>query len=262
METTNYRSKFAVGRYSCSGTKRCCVEENRSESLHEEADINIRPCMACFKDEVNCLKIICADSDIFVLLTVYVFRQGSKSKVLMEAFDTSRSLIDINEVAKKHAEIVPSLISAHALSGSDSVPKLYGIGSNIVIKHLKDQNLSLSSLGDTAVLLANVYAESIKLISSCYGVKNANSLSEVRFSVWGKRTRKKLTSTSKLESLPPATEVFILNALCVHYQACVWYSCLQARPPEIDPWQVKYLIIESDSVYFFVWFFGHSHLFA
>ena len=153
----------------------------------------------------------------------------------MEAFDTSRSLIDINEVAKKHAEIVPSLISAHALSGSDSVPKLYSIGNNIVIKHLKDQNLSLSSLGDTAVLLANVYAESIKLISSCYGVKNANSLSEVRFSVWGKRTRKKLTSTSKLESLPPAAEVFILNALYVHYQACVWYSCLQARPPEIDP---------------------------
>ena len=59
----------------------------------------------------------------------------------MEAFDTTLSLININETAKKHAEIVPSLIGAHALSGCDSVPKLYGTGKKTVIKHLKDQNL-------------------------------------------------------------------------------------------------------------------------
>ena len=63
------------------------------------------------------------------------------------------------------------------------MPKLYGVGKKAVIKHLKDQNLSLSSLGDTAASLANVYAESTKLISSCYCAKNANNLSEVRFSV-------------------------------------------------------------------------------
>ena len=113
----------------------------------------------------------------------------------MEAFDTTRSLIDINETAKKHAERVPALIGAHALSGCDSVPKLYGTGKKTVIKHLKDQNLSLPSLGDTAASFTNVYAENAKLISSCYGIKNANNLSEVRFSVWEKRTRKKLTST-------------------------------------------------------------------
>ena len=91
-----------------------------------------------------------------------MFRQGSKSKVLVlsaKAFGTSRSLIDINETAKKHAEILPSLIDAHALSGCDSVPELYGTGKKTVIKNLKDQNLSLSSLEDTAGSLANVYAK-------------------------------------------------------------------------------------------------------
>ena len=34
-----------------------------------------------------------------------------------EAFDTIRSLSDINETVKKYVEIVPSLVDAHALFG-------------------------------------------------------------------------------------------------------------------------------------------------
>ena len=84
--------------------------------------------MACVKLEVNCMKVICDDTDVFVLLTVYVFRQSRKLKKLMEAFGTSRSLIDINETVKKHVEVLPSFIDARALSGCDSVPKLYDTG--------------------------------------------------------------------------------------------------------------------------------------
>ena len=101
----------------------------------------------------------------------------------MKSFGTSQSLIDINETAKKHAEILPSLMDTRALSGCNSVPTLYGTRKKTVIKHLKDQNLSLSSLGDTAASLANVYAKSTKLIPSYYGIQNMNNLSEVRFSV-------------------------------------------------------------------------------
>ena len=62
--------------------------------------------MACVKDEANCIKVICDDADVFVVLTIHVLRQGCQSKVLMEAFDTIQYLIDINETAKKHAEIL------------------------------------------------------------------------------------------------------------------------------------------------------------
>ena len=179
----------------------------------------------------------------------------------MEAFGTSWSLIDINETDKKHAEILPSLIDARALSGCDFVPKLYGTGKKTAIKHL-DQNLSLPSLGDTAASLANVYAKSTKLISSNYGIKNTNNLSEVRFSIWGKRTGKKLTSTLNLEFLPPTKKDFLLKVLSAHYQVCIWNSCLQLRSLEMDPCHVKCLTIESGSVLFFVSVFGHSHLFA
>ena len=102
--------------------------------------------MACVKLEVNCVKVICDETDVLALLTVYVFQQSRKLKKLMEAFGTSRSLIDINETAKKHAEILPSLMDACALSGCDSVPKLNGTGKKTVINRVKDQNLSLSIL--------------------------------------------------------------------------------------------------------------------
>lgn len=74
--------------------------------LHEEADINlIKQCITSVKDEVNCA--ICYGTDVFVLLIVYVFWQGCKSKVLMEAFDTNRSLTDTNKTDKKNAETLP-----------------------------------------------------------------------------------------------------------------------------------------------------------
>ena len=138
--------------------------------------------MACVKLEANFVKVICDDTDVFVLLTMYVFQQDSKSKVLVliaKTFSTSQSLIDINETARKHAEILLSLIDTHAIFGCDSVPKLYGTGKRTFTKHLKDQNRSLSNLGDTAGSLANVYAKSAKLISSYYGIQNTNNLSKV-----------------------------------------------------------------------------------
>ena len=132
LENTSYSSKFVV---TFSEDIPVHVENgvvSKREDLkrlHEEADVNIiKQCMACVKDEVHCVKVICDDTDVFALLTVSVFWQGCKSKVLMEPFDSTQSLIEINKTAKKHAEIVPSLIGAHALSGCDSVSKLYGIG--------------------------------------------------------------------------------------------------------------------------------------
>ena len=58
-----------------------------------------------------------------------------------EAFDTIRSLSDINETVKKYVETVPSLVDAHARFG---------------------QSLLLSGLGDTAASLINVYTKSKK----------------------------------------------------------------------------------------------------
>ena len=119
----------------------CPRERTYLKSLHGEADISIiKQFMASIKDEVNCLNVNCDDTDVFFFLTVYVFREDFKSEVLMEAFETRRSLVYINETDKKHAKVAPSFIDVHALSGCSSVPKLYSNGKRTVIKQIKDQN--------------------------------------------------------------------------------------------------------------------------
>ena len=47
--------------------------------------------------------------------------------------------------------------------------------------------------------------------------------------------RGKLTTTPKLASLPPTTEVFNLNVLRAHYQACIWNHCMSSTPPDLNP---------------------------
>ena len=99
------------------------------ESTHEEADVNmIMQCMKCAEEGKSPIKVICDDTNVFVLLTSYVHKHSIKSSVLMESFSDDRALININARATKHESIIPSLIPAHALSGCDSVPKMYGIG--------------------------------------------------------------------------------------------------------------------------------------
>ena len=73
----------------------------------------------------------------------------------------------------------------------------------------------------------------------------------------GKRTGKKLISTRNLESLPPTTEVFLLNVPPACYQACIWNSCLQPRPPKMDPCQV---IRVSFVLYIIFWPFTFIYL--
>ena len=46
--------------------------------MQEEVDINIiKQCMAYVKDEVNCVKVICGNTDVFPLLTVYLFGKAA-----------------------------------------------------------------------------------------------------------------------------------------------------------------------------------------
>lgn len=108
----------------------------------------------------------------------------------------------------------------------------------------KAQNLLLSSLVTVSTIerLTNVQVKNTKFIPSCFGVKEVDNLSELRFSVWGKRTGKGLTPTPKLKFLPPTTEVFHLNALRVHYQACLRNSFNERRPSDMDPCQVEVIV--------------------
>ena len=55
----------------------------------------------------------------------------------------SSTTISINETVKKHRSVVPFMHAAYALTGRNSVPKLYGIGKAKAINVLKSVSLSV-----------------------------------------------------------------------------------------------------------------------
>ena len=133
---------------------------------------------------------ICEDTDVFVLLTAYILKYSIESLVLMEAFASNRLMVDINKTAKKNAEIVASLIAAHALSGCDSVPKLFGIAKKKIVSVLL-QGFLLQKLCDIQSEKALIIKECSKFVAACSGFKGNLNLTKARFFFWVKKKKKK-----------------------------------------------------------------------
>ena len=54
----------------------------------------------------------------------------------MESTSSNRMLVDIAATSKKHGPIISQLLTAHAISGCDTVGQLYSIRRGTVIKAL------------------------------------------------------------------------------------------------------------------------------
>ena len=64
----------------------------------------------------------------------------------MEATDGERTLFDVNATVAKYSRIIPSILRLHALTGSEAVPKLYGIGKKKALNALLKSNISLKCM--------------------------------------------------------------------------------------------------------------------
>ena len=85
------------------------------KTSHEEADVIIpQQVVHIAAQGIRCISVICDDTDVFLLLLHYYHQ-------LMEGTTSQRTTTDIAATVKKHANIVPQLLAAHALSGCDTV---------------------------------------------------------------------------------------------------------------------------------------------
>ena len=72
------------------------------------------------------IKVICDDTDIFVLLIHFVKQKQLSCGVFMESPIAGRS---IGASAAQHKDIAHHLPAAHALTGCDTVSYMFGIGA-------------------------------------------------------------------------------------------------------------------------------------
>ena len=106
---------------------------------HEEAE-NIITQQINDMEQSDCsINVICENTDVFPYCVIF-----AKANIFMNGFTKdSSTTTSINEAVKKYKSVVPSILAAHALTGCDSVPKLYGIGKAEEINALKTVSLSV-----------------------------------------------------------------------------------------------------------------------
>ena len=74
------------------------------------------------------IKVICDDTDVFVLLMYFYNETCLSCIVTTESPIAGRSVIDIGASAAQHKEVIKQLPKDHALTGCDTVSYIYGIG--------------------------------------------------------------------------------------------------------------------------------------
>ena len=122
-----------------------CIERSDLKTLQEEADVIIIPqLMTAINESAECVKVICDDTDVFILLMHFYHHFKWTCNVLMEDTSGERTVISIPETVSKNSDIVGSLVAMHALSGCDTVPQMSGIGKKKSLNALNLRELVVS----------------------------------------------------------------------------------------------------------------------
>ncbi len=172
-----------VERIHCSGLQ---IIRPDLKTMHEEADVII-PNQVVYLASLGCctIKVISDDTDVFVLLVHYYTDKKLTSTLVMEPTSQGRSSVNIGSTVAKHQSIALQLLSAHALTGCDTVASYFGIGKTKVVKTLEAGN-RLNHLGNPMASLEDVLCESAAFVAACYGQKCQphETMTDIRYKVW------------------------------------------------------------------------------
>ena len=99
-------------------------------NTHEEADSVIIYLMlhTAMKRKSKSIKVMCADTDVFILLMYAYEKHKLSCTLIMEDPATGRPVCDIKAFAIKNLSRTKQYVLAHVLSGGDSLSQLYGKG--------------------------------------------------------------------------------------------------------------------------------------
>ena len=145
------------------------------ESHFDEADCIITQQVdSAIRHGHTTIKVISADTDVFVLLCYrYLQSDWSRAEVYLEDFQARKGIISIKETVEKNKSIVPSLTALHAISGCDSVPRMFGIGKAKALSVTRKKPLMF--IGKLEASKEDVIQEAKSFVSKVYGMKDLSS---------------------------------------------------------------------------------------
>ena len=111
------------------------------QTTHEEADLIMvqQAYQPVLYYGTKIVSIISDDTDVFAILLHFYWKLNQKTEVLMQSTYNARTLIDIGETVHGNMSIIPSIMTADALSGCDTVAPYHGIGELTIEKKLREE---------------------------------------------------------------------------------------------------------------------------
>ena len=108
---------------------------NDLRTTHEEVDVIILQQMVLLGRERGCsVKIICDDTDVFLLLLHHYHYNNIEIPVVMEGTSSKRVVCSIQETVAKNRDIITSLLAARAITGCDTTACMLSIAKSAVVK--------------------------------------------------------------------------------------------------------------------------------
>ena len=212
------------------------IKQRDLTSYYDEADYAIpQHVHSLFTEEGRkCIKVLSADTDVFVLLCHYFSQHWKDKSLYMDSFSSENRVINIKRSVDAKQHIMGSLVGLHAISGCDTVPMMFGIGKAKSLNAV--EKVPLVYLGEKEENLTDVIEEGKKFVAECFGQTNPSS-SLNRKNIWISKTdgAKKTAKAPTLKSLPPTDEALELNIKRAHFATAMWKNCITGVPPDMDP---------------------------
>ena len=118
----------------------------------------------CAKHHSGTIVVVADDTDVFILLLYHCLQKNLTCPLFMTSPIQQRAVIDIKATVHVHHLVIPNLLTAHALSGYDTVASYFGIGKGTVLKTLVACPDSLTMLGCLDAQLCDVIDQSTKFV--------------------------------------------------------------------------------------------------
>ena len=136
-------------------------------------------------------------------------------------------------------DVALSLLSFHALTGSDSTSFLAGHSKKTAFKHFMEDSHLLSKLGKD-LLTTEAVQECEQFICKVYNASVVATTNKA-MSILFKRG-------IKAELLPPTSDALYWHIMRAHHQSMVWLKALEPQPYIIPPTQSGWKIEENEMI--------------
>ena len=202
---------------------------NKLDCLVTHAEVDITLCSYMLKaaaSSAETVRIVCDDTDVFVLLVCWTWRKTIRKNIQMEKWDGT--VLDIHATEVKLGDKCGQLPGMHALSGCDTVSYPYGKGKKSALKVLMNNDIDglQDVLGEPDISQGQLKAPAGAFFIALYGQKKTDSLNSARYKIY--MSRKK---PPPLKKLPPTDNNLQLNVLRAHLQMMLWKAADKRHPP-------------------------------